>query len=409
MPKGSGRSGKRPKAKKPPPNRHTLASLSRQWAREKQFCKIVSKSLTVFQGEGGGEAEEPERPSSASENKLSDSDATVDPQRESWSGFRVVDIDKIFKNITECVACQKCRGNVKITEIRRVGLSSLYNLECLRKCGVLKTFRNSDIVKDNPTTKFETEANRRFVLASQALGIKHGGLKTLSAMMDLPPPISQKLYDQTVKFVHSAVQEEANASMLRAVEEEVELSGARDLKGSGDGTWQKRGFSSKNGVVSFIGAETGKVIDVEVMSTVCFGCCNYKGPKQGPEYDEWKQTHEADCSVNHKASSGMMEVEGMVKIFERSEARAGVRYESYIGDGDSKTFPAIVKAKPFGNDLIPKKIECTGHVQKRMGTRLRNLKKDMKSKKLSDGPRTNSPSTTYARLDLTPGVNTRKL
>ncbi|KAE8737134.1 hypothetical protein FOCC_FOCC017406 [Frankliniella occidentalis] len=316
MARGKGRSGKRPKNKKPPPNRHTLASR-------------IAKQREV-QDETESESEQPPRPSSASENKLPDCDATVDPQRESWSGFRVVDIDKIFGNITECVACQKCRGNVKITEIRRVGLSSVFNLECERKCGLLKRFRNSELVRDNPTTKFETEANRRFVLASQALGVKHAGLKTLCAMMDLPPPISQKLYDSTLNFVHTAVQEEANVSMLRAAEEESELSGTRDVKASGDGSWQKRGYSSKNGVVSLIGAESGKVLDVEVMSTVCFGCFNYKGPKEGPTYDEWKEGHEAECSVNHEASSGMMEVEGMVKIFKRSEARAGVRFESYI-------------------------------------------------------------------------------
>ena len=32
-----------------------------------------------------------------------------------------------------------------------------------------------------------------------------------------------------------------------------------------------------------------------------------------------------------------------------------------------------------------KKIECTAHVQKRMGTRLRNKKKELSKKKLSDG------------------------
>ena len=32
-----------------------------------------------------------------------------------------------------------------------------------------------------------------------------------------------------------------------------------------------------------------------------------------------------------------------------------------------------------------KKLECVGHIQKRMGNRLRNLRKSLKGTKLSDG------------------------
>lgn len=50
----------------------------------------------------------------------------------------------------------------------------------------------------------------------------------------------------------------------------------------------------------------------------------------------------------------------------------------YIGDGDSKTFKAISDMKPYGNEFIVKKKECVGHVEKRMGSRLRNIKKEKK-------------------------------
>ena len=56
-----------------------------------------------------------------------------------------------------------------------------------------------------------------------------------------------------------------------------------------------------------------------------------------------------------------------------------------IGDGDTKSFKKVLESKPYGNDLIPCKLECVGHVQKRLGTRLRKLRNDMKGKKLSDG------------------------
>ncbi|GFT96144.1 uncharacterized protein TNCV_1884671 [Trichonephila clavipes] len=37
------------------------------------------------------------------------------------------------------------------------------------------------------------------------------------------------------------------------------------------------------------------------------------------------------------------------------------------GDGDTKTFNALSENKPYGDDHLIQKIECVGHVQKRMG------------------------------------------
>lgn len=55
----------------------------------------------------------------------------------------------------------------------------------------------------------------------------------------------------------------------------------------------------------------------------------------------------------------------------------GVKYEFYIGDGDTKTFKSIENLQPY-EDVIVKKKECVGHVQKRMGSRLRAVKKNTK-------------------------------
>ncbi|GFU23049.1 uncharacterized protein TNCV_3515061 [Trichonephila clavipes] len=69
-----------------------------------------------------------------------------------------------------------------------------------------------------------------------------------------------------------------------------------------------------------------------------------------------------------------MEVDGMLRIFNRSEKLHNLKYSNYIGDGDTKTFNAFSENKPYGDDHLIQKIECVGHVQKRMGTRLRKLK-----------------------------------
>lgn len=62
-----------------------------------------------------------------------------------------------------------------------------------------------------------------------------------------------------------------------------------------------------------------------------------------------------------------------------------LRYSRFIGDGDTNTFKKLSEAKPYGNDFTVEKLECVGHVQKRLGTRLRNLKRTRKGQRLEDG------------------------
>ncbi|GBN16718.1 hypothetical protein AVEN_49360-1 [Araneus ventricosus] len=70
-----------------------------------------------------------------------------------------------------------------------------------------------------------------------------------------------------------------------------------------------------------------------------------------------------------------MEKVGAYRIFERSEVTRNLQYTQYYGDGDSKAFDAVKDR--YGENTVTK-LECTGHVQKRVGSRLRKLKKSRK-------------------------------
>ncbi|GFT74869.1 hypothetical protein TNCV_1673351 [Trichonephila clavipes] len=64
-------------------------------------------------------------------------------------------------------------------------------------------------------------------------------------------------------------QEKPVNTVAEAVREAVdENDGKRDL--AVDGSWQKRGFPSKNGLVTVTSVDTGKVIDVEVFQNIVF-------------------------------------------------------------------------------------------------------------------------------------------
>ncbi|GFT56205.1 uncharacterized protein TNCV_130011 [Trichonephila clavipes] len=203
--------------------------------------------------------------------------------------------------------------------------------------------------------------------------------------MSLPNPVEQKSYHVINNKLSRVMKEVAEESMKRAAVEENSSSPDNLLTVSGDGTWKTRGHLSLIGVCTVIGAETGKVLDREVLSSFCKGCDSYKGIKFGIKYNKWQRAHKISRRKNYSGSSGKMEVDGVLRIFNRSEKLHNLKYSNYIGDGDTKTFNALSENKPYGDDHLIQKIECVGHVQKRMGTRLRKLKLVYSKKKLSDG------------------------
>ena len=142
-----------------------------------------------------------------------------------------------------------------------------------------------------------------------------------------------------------------------------------------DGSWQKRGHSSVNSYVA--GASNSKVIDKHVMSKYCKKCQIWEPKKDTDEYENWKSTH--ICSINLQKSSGAMESAGAIELFRRSVSTNNLIYSEYLGDGDTSSFTDLVSSKPYENyNIDPEKLECIGHVKKRMGTRLHNLVKQYK-------------------------------
>lgn len=79
-----------------------------------------------------------------------------------------------------------------------------------------------------------------------------------------------------------------------------------------------------------------------------------------------------------------MAMQGTVDIYSRSIEQNKLRYVTIISDGDCKNHASVVELKPYGETAIVKE-DCVGHVQKRMGRRLLNLKNVYKGRKLEDG------------------------
>lgn len=165
----------------------------------------------------------------------------------------------------------------------------------------------------------------------------------------------------------------------------VEMQKPLDITVSYDGSWQKRGFTSKYSVGCVIEVITGLVIDFEVISKYC-RVCQTKITELGEnsiEYEEWLLDHWLTRQADFDGSSPAMEAEAAERLWKRS-VDIGFRYTSVVSDGDSKTYDQLTSLEMYEGVVIEKQ-ECVNHIAKRLGTGLRNLVKDCAKKKITLG------------------------
>ncbi|KYN01367.1 hypothetical protein ALC62_07840 [Cyphomyrmex costatus] len=297
-----------------------------------------------------------------------------DIEVDSAFGYRFVNFIHVFTTLSQILVCKKCAGSVTFTESDIRGLGFKIVVKC-KQCEITT-------IESSPLINSAYDINRRITFAMRLIGIGMQGINKFCAFMCLPNPVYQKAYDDIVKCIATGTKAVKSVVLHDAVKEEKKISEEygqnKGLSVSGDGSWRKRGFSSLFGFASLIGWYTGKVLDILIKSKYCKECEHWEKKKDTAEYEEWQSLHENNCHINHSGSAGKMEPDAVVEMFSRSEDAYEVRYAFYIGDGDSKTFKSIQDAKPYDDFPVTKK-ECIGHVQKRMGTRLRNLRKGAKN------------------------------
>ena len=205
------------------------------------------------------------------------------------------------------------------------------------------------------------EINTRSCIAFREIGKGLEGLRSVCKNMNIPPPMQPNAFTNIYNTLHSSYTEIANESMQIASKQiPVKEDGdkMKDVIASFDGTWQQRGYASLNGVVAAI--SHGKVVDSEVMSKVCLSCRYWHQPgRQNTPGFEGKGEHH--CPINHKGSAGSME--SWIKIYKRSVEERCLRYITYLGDGDSKSFQDIVNANPYPGKTC-NRYERVGHMQK---------------------------------------------
>ena len=315
----------------------------------------------------------------------SDSDDGSESECEG-KGMRLLEVAGLNASLQE-VCCKQCgAGPVVFKEklASREGLCThpyLFCESCSHTCPIAFSMAGSSKA---------LAVNRKAVMANKCAGGSRASLQMLFGMLDLPPPVSKNVYTQHSVVICDQARRRVQASLEQAREElrqhyQVPSDEVADVLISCDSTWQKRGFSSLFGAVFIIAYHTGKVVDYVVLSKHCAGCKYWEGKDQATDaYRRWKDAHV--CDANFVGSAGAMEPKGTLEMFQRS-LEYKLRFKHLVSDGDSKMHSLLLQQQPYGPDPDHQviKLDCVGHVQKRLGTALRKLKVTHRGQKLSDG------------------------
>ncbi|GFW14588.1 uncharacterized protein TNCV_2359121 [Trichonephila clavipes] len=247
----------------------------------------------------------------------------------------IVELDLLSSLMKNLLCCKYCCSSEKI-ELRE-DLKSRKGLAV----SLEKICHNCEESTSTMSSKISNkcyDVNLRLTYGMRAIGKGGAAARIFCGLMNLPPPPAK--FERHNSLFLNVLKTISEDSMNAAVHESVIANDNNsNIAVAVDGTWHKRGYSSLNGVVCATSVENGK----------------------------WG-----------------MECRGVLSIFQRSETSRKACYTQYLGDGDSKGFLTIKEAKVYGDTEV-EKLECVGHVQKRMGTRLRNILKMSKGIKLSDG------------------------
>lgn len=194
------------------------------------------------------------------------------------NGYRFQD-QNILKNvIAEAAVCSKClKGKLQLWEkpngcgLARTSVLLCSNIKC-KNATDLPTSEKKCIGK----SRFY-DVNRRSKLAMRLIGRGRAALVKFTAVMNMPGPVKKKSFATHVSRIAKVSKLVAEADMKKTgncIRKEIRLKKDEimDLSVSCDGTWARRGYQSLYGMVSAIHVESGKILDFETKSKVCYKC-----------------------------------------------------------------------------------------------------------------------------------------
>ncbi|CAF3542548.1 unnamed protein product, partial [Rotaria socialis] len=245
------------------------------------------------------------------------------------------------------------------------------------KCSVCEKVSIFTNFEPMPLHKIQ-EPNQRLYVANALTGIGYDNLSLVMATLCLKIPnktnfVPQVLqtYDNLNIFIHKHfISVIGKIRSLHNVETN-DSDSIVNIAISVDGTWKKRGHVSQYGIVFIIEMDTGLAIDFEVLSTRFEKCEKNQRERSAHEFRAWLTKHKGSCECNWDGTAKGMEKEGTKRLFERS-----IKKEMQIDIEDEKKEynEKRSKSKDFEVDYLVIKEDCINHVQKRVSSRLKDIR-----------------------------------
>ena len=260
-------------------------------------------------------------PISASESKIgtpASSKTGIDSvaSNNTKEGFMIIDVELLCTYLDSVSTCKICYSNLETrpSYSKCQGFAMSLTGYCTACDEETILFHSSKMTEkagvfSDAKTKRPWEINVRMVSFARAIGKGNSCLDTFTKCLNMPDALQPNAYQAILKYHHDATAIIAEESM-KAAASEVKSKYGTDVGVSVDGSWQRRGHASHNGVVTAISTDTGKCLDIEVLSNTCKDCTLWKSKDGTPEYFKWKADHEGNCSLNHTGSAASMEPQG---------------------------------------------------------------------------------------------------
>ncbi|XP_030019778.1 uncharacterized protein LOC115439875 [Manduca sexta] len=273
------------------------------------------------------------------------------------SGYRIVDLKHVLMwafNMQK--HSQSCEGSqIEFVSETQNGFHSTLTF----KCSICDKNWHQSTEKDD-------EINTSFVWATMTAGSHYTQAAHITTLMDIPTMAGNKFREIKKKIAntwHTHLTEE----ITKAGEQErciaiekgnISSDGTPYVTVFVDGGWSKSTYGHNldplAGMACIIGKETKKCLFFGAKNKYCYTCQYYKQMRM-----EVKDHH---CCKNLTGPFSTIESDIIVEGFQKSEEIHDLRYQSFIGDGDSSVFSHLKEKVSYGNQI--KKFECKNYIIK---------------------------------------------